>query len=59
MRGDSTHEIMLDIQSVQTIKTLIGSDQTSFTNPLIENSTAKVVINFGALSKENFIETNP
>lgn len=55
--GRLTHEIMLDIQSVQTIKTLIGSDQTSFTNPLIENSTAKVVINFGALSKENFVET--
>ncbi|MGX7205675.1 hypothetical protein [Enterococcus pingfangensis] len=55
--GRLTHGLVLDIQAAQTIKALIGSDQISFTNSLIENSTAEIAIKFGTLAKSSFVET--
>lgn len=55
--GRLTHGLVLDIQAVQKISTLIGSDLTPFTNSLIENSTTEIVIKFGTLAKSSFVET--
>ncbi|REC32473.1 hypothetical protein CF160_08400 [Enterococcus pseudoavium] len=54
--GKLRHDLTLDIQAAASIKKIIGSDATTFSNRLIENSTAEVAIRLGAIKKELFIE---
>lgn len=54
--GSLTHELAIDIQAARSIKTIIGSDLTTFNNRLIEKSEAAIALKLGSSSEEIRVE---
>ncbi|MFC0277617.1 hypothetical protein ACFFH2_13165 [Enterococcus devriesei] len=54
--GRLLHEVVLDVQAAGSIGKIIGSGDPTFSNRLIANSTAEILLQLGASQKELAVE---